>query len=396
MTYRPFQHKDELPVVRLLRLAFGGTAEGIVGYLDTMDRANVRVLERDGTVVATAARVPMGQYFGGRSVPMTGIASVGVAPEARGRGAARALMESVVREIASEGTALSSLYPSTQALYRQVGYEQAGSRYHIQATLRDLAILRGEGRGRTVSVLDGVDTRVRACHEAFASAWNGALDRGAFVWSRVERNRDDRYEGFGVPDASGRNLDGYMFLGQRRDPAAGRFDLVLSDIAFRNAEAGRTLLSALADFSTVGMRVLFHGGPVHPLLALMPQQWHQLSLGDYWMTRVTALPEAIASRGWPAGLETSFTLELDDPLVPAHAGTWMIEVSGGEGRARRPTRVDEGAGIRTGPRGLAAIYTGFYSPRQAKMLGLLEGPDEALARAAAAFAGTTPWMSEMF
>ena len=47
-------------------------------------------------------------------------------------------------------------------------------------------------------------------------------------------------------------------------------------------------------------------------------------------------------------------------------------------------------------RGLAALYSGYASPRALKALGLLEASDADLAKLAVAFSGATPWMPERF
>lgn len=50
----------------------------------------------DGAPAASLVRVPVGQRFGGRSVPMLGIAGVAVPPERRGGGLARRLMADAI------------------------------------------------------------------------------------------------------------------------------------------------------------------------------------------------------------------------------------------------------------------------------------------------------------
>src|SRR6185295_16930186 len=102
--------------------------------------------------------IPMGQWFGGKRVPMTGIAAVAVEPFARGKGAAKRLLVSMLQELQGKGVALSTLYPATQVLYRAVGYEQAGSRYEVRAPCRSLAIdprsMSSEARALTIVRLD--------------------------------------------------------------------------------------------------------------------------------------------------------------------------------------------------------------------------------------------------
>ncbi|QKK07609.1 MAG: GNAT family N-acetyltransferase [Planctomycetota bacterium] len=79
---------------RFCSLAFGGTLEGAVEWLrDQARHENLRVLrEADGSVAASLIVIPMGQYYGGKSVEMEGIAGVAVPPEGRGKGAGLRLM----------------------------------------------------------------------------------------------------------------------------------------------------------------------------------------------------------------------------------------------------------------------------------------------------------------
>lgn len=96
-------------------------------FLKILGWEAVRTIERRGELLGGLVLLPLGQWFGGRSVSMAGIGSVAIAPHARGDGAAAFLMQSVLAEAHDQGFALSTLYPATQRLYRQAGYEQAGS-----------------------------------------------------------------------------------------------------------------------------------------------------------------------------------------------------------------------------------------------------------------------------
>lgn len=80
------------------------------------------VLEDGGVVVAHAFALPLRVGFGGRAVAATGIASLGVAPEARGRGLATALVERLHRVAADRGDAISLLYPFRDGFYARLGY----------------------------------------------------------------------------------------------------------------------------------------------------------------------------------------------------------------------------------------------------------------------------------
>ena len=121
---------DELQCEELLptfQWAFGEHEPARVRrWLEHSGMANLRGYRQGGRLVGGMILVPMGQWYGGRAVPMTGVAGVAVAPEARGSGVAQAMMASCVRELQQNGAPLSALYPATLSLYRGAGYEIAG------------------------------------------------------------------------------------------------------------------------------------------------------------------------------------------------------------------------------------------------------------------------------
>ncbi len=394
LTYGPFLPEVHLEaVVRATSLAFGGDAPGVRGWLENAGHEHVRVLRDElGEAAASLLALPMGQHFGGRSVPMEGVAGVAVAPESRGRGLALTLMREQVREAAERGVPLSCLYASTQALYRQVGYEQAGLLFRTNIPLRTIGV-----RDRTLPVRelgDADDGQIRACYTEFARRFNGTLERGAYAWGRVRQMREETYKGFGVfsrerPGA----LEGYFFMSQRRKPETGRHDVALSDLAFTTAAAGRRLLGLLADLATVGDDAVVYGAPLHPVCTLMPQQYHTSKFVDAWMVRINLVKEAIEARGYAESLQLELGLEIVDDVVRQNAGEWRMRVR--EGRASLE-RGRAACSLRCDARALAAIYTGFYSAGQAATLGLVRGDPPALSAADALFSGQTPWMTDRF
>ncbi len=390
---RPFDTlRDDEVVRRILALAFGGTPEGMGAYFDLAGRENMRLLDRgDGPVVACLANIPMGQYFGGRSVPMMGIAAVGVAPEARARGHARELMCASVRETAAAGIPLSCLYASTQSLYRQVGFEQAGSTFEVRIPLRQLT----DGtRDLPVEPVTIDDPRLERCYREFARRYDGCLDRGPFIWKRIQQNREQMFHGFAVvPDGPGSPVEGYAFVGQVRRPENGRHDVVLSDLAFSTQRAGLRLAGFLGDYASMGWNLSFIGGACHPFLTLLSQQWVDVSMRDYWMLRICDVGAAIAARGYASSVRANVVIEVDDELIEANRGRWQIEIDDGQGRA---ARTNLAAQLRTNIRGLAAIYAGFLTPQQAALVGLAEGDTDAMATLAPAFTNSGPWMVDHF
>src|SRR2546430_11574892 len=77
-------------------------------------------------LVGTTEVMPGGQYFGGRSVPMGGVASVAVRPDQRGRGIAPRLLARSVERMHEQGLVISTLHPATTRFYRGLGWEIGG------------------------------------------------------------------------------------------------------------------------------------------------------------------------------------------------------------------------------------------------------------------------------
>ncbi|MFM9995517.1 MAG: enhanced intracellular survival protein Eis [Phycisphaerales bacterium] len=393
-TYQPVSGDADIKsVARLISLCFSGPVERTEEWARSAGVENIRVL-RDGAAPPGACllRLPMGQFFGGRSVPMVGIAGVAVGPEDRGRGLAREMMERAVVELAAEGVPLSGLYASTQALYRQVGFEQCGHWCRVTLPVAKIGVRE---RAQSVRELTDADTpAIEACYRAFASRFNGPLDRGAYVWGRIRKHRDEAFRPFGVFDEAGR-LEGYLFLAQRRKDDTGRQDLHLTDLAFLTARAGRRLLTLLADYSTIVDDATFHAGPAHPVLALMPMQSYEVRRREYWMLRVLSVKGALEARGYLASVSGRFTLNIEDEVVPANSGAWTVRAEGGRAAVSRGAAAGAPT-LRCGVGGLAAIYTGYFTGREAALAGLVEGADDALDAATAIFSGGTPWMADMF
>ncbi len=398
-SYRVFDAESEmLAVARLISLAFASPPDKATEWLRASPSENIRVLGIPGhDPAACLLRIPMGQYFGRRAVPMVGVAGVAVAPESRGRGHALSMMSELVREVAREGVPLTALYASTQALYRQVGFEQAGHRFATTIPIHALKTAVPASRTLTVRPLTDADTElVRGCHARFAREFNGSLDRGEYIWNRIRKWRDEVFHGFGIDDGQG-GLAGHVFFAQTRKPTSGKHDLTVSDLAFLTPDAGRALVAFLAGFGTMADSVILHGGPMHPIVSLLAQQSFEVSKRDYWMLRITDLAGALTARAYSASVRVSLGLDISDALVPANAGLWTLAILNGRCAVERAARGTPGLPVlHTDIRGFAAVYSGLYSARQAALLGLVSGDEAAVDAGDAAFAGSTPWMSDFF
>lgn len=397
----------DLPAMgRLIALAFATPVELTGLWLRNAGLGECRVVRGGaGEAEACLLRIPQGHFYGGRSVPALGIAGVAVAPEARGRGLGREMMRASMLEAAEEGWALSSLYASTQSLYRQVGFEQSGHRFGIRIKAADIALGSTALAGEAPDAWKAIEARelteadrdaVKACYREFASRYDGPLDRGAYCWGRVWNLRNEPYTGFGFFGEHGA-LEGYVYLNQKRNPDTGRHDVFTTDVVFTTARAGRALARFVRGFATTADDFVMTGGPLHPLLALLDQQCAKVTGKEYWMIRVVDARRSLEDRGWAAGVRADAAIEVTDDLLPRNSGVWRLSVADGRAAVEHSPGVRKGEDtLRVGARGLAALYSGMFSARQAAMAGLADGNDRAIEAAERVFTGGAPWMIEMF
>src|SRR5688572_29842589 len=96
------------------------------GFLRRYDPARVIGAFEGERLLATGAALPLAQLFGGRAVPMGGLASVAVVPDRRGEGLATRVCQEALRAMRARGEVISTLYPASTRLYRGLGWEVAG------------------------------------------------------------------------------------------------------------------------------------------------------------------------------------------------------------------------------------------------------------------------------
>lgn len=363
-------------------------------YAKTVGRENFRILWRGSELVGGLAFVPMGQFFGGRSVPMTGVAVVGIRPEFRGGGTGTALMLEAVRELNAKGIALSTLYPATVPLYRRAGYEPAGSRFEIRLALRQLEVADRHHEIRRITEDD--HAIVESLYNAFAPRRTGFVDRNHMMWKRVTAPRGQVAQGFLAIEPQTRKAEGYVYYVQKSSDEAP-YMLLCSDFVALTPAAGRRLLTFLQDHRTMADAAVLHGGSTDHILSLLPERTYKVKMLDHWMLRIVDVGAALSARGYPRGFTGEIHFDVIDDGLIANNGRYVLEIANGRGQVSAG-----GDGVlNIDVRGLAALYTGFKSPSDLIALELLRvaggiGGAEAIDLAAAAFAGPESCMSDAF
>jgi predicted acetyltransferase len=380
--------EEDLPALSsLLTWAFCSVPEAMEPWLRRVGLENARVIRRGERLGACLLFIPMGQFFGGRSVPMVGIAGVGAPPESRGSGDAIALMRSALRELRAGGVALSALFPATLGLYRRVGYECAGGRYEATVRTSDVGDPVRSLPCREATPDDR--SAIEACYRKSASLIDGHVDRGSYVWYRVESPRGaDHTRGFVVGQPG--QVEGYAYLYERRKP--GGYSLHASDFVATTPAAHARLLTLARDHGTLAETFSWNAPAHDPFVQLLPRVGTQIKLDSAWMLRIVDLPAALAARGWPRHVKAAIDLEIEDQLLEENAGRWTLRVSEGRAEIARGGRGD----VRLDVRALAPLFSGFASARALAGTGAIRADAEGLDALAAAFPLGAPWMPDFF
>ncbi|MBI5865657.1 MAG: GNAT family N-acetyltransferase [Planctomycetes bacterium] len=368
---------------------FNQPFEATTRWMNHVGRENLRVVVQRRRVVAGLGILYFGHFFGGRSVPAAGITCVGVAPEVRGTGVGTALMQSVVSEFATRGIPLSSLYPSTYALYRKAGYEPAGARIRYKLNLATLGVA---DRAWTIRALDKSEyPAMRALYARIAPCYPGRVERTDREWRRILELGEARKYIYGVSRDGGRALDGYIVY-EQAGATRERYRIEIRDLCAANIGAIRRLLAFLGDHQTMAGPVNVETGSAEPWLTMAREEWLEVENRILWMLRVVNVPAALVRRGYSAAVRGELHLQVEDPLISANKGRFVLRVEDGKARVRRG-----GCGrLRADIRGLAPLFSGHLSAEQLAICGLLDGSPGELALASALFAGPAPGMGERF
>lgn len=363
-------------------------------FLERFEPSIFRLVHQGGQLVGGLGLIECGQYFGGRAVPMVGIWLVAIAPEARGTGAGTALMQATVVELAARGVAISTLYPATQPIYRRAGYEQAGD--HVVFRVPTASLPRG-ARAPAVERLrlenGAPDDELVALGRRIGRWHNGAIERDAYMWRRIL----DPFRGepvrFRIREAGA--TVGWMAVQQVDGPGGGYhgYRLRCQPYEVETPVALQRMLSFLADYDSLCSELIISGPPRLAALGALAEYRPEVATTLRWMIRVIDPVAALTARGYLPGLRAELDLELADAQIERHSGRYRVVVA--DGRAT----VERGAGtgaLRIGERGLAALFTGYRPAEELAVLGLASGPPDVLASASAVFAGSSPWLGEIF
>ena len=368
--------------------AFGALHESVrpqweKDVLTAIDAGRLLAAYDGDLLVARAMIRPFVQYWGGRAMPMAGIAGVVVSPEYRGRGVGSGLMRFTARRGRELGYPVSALYPATIPVYRGTGWEIAGVWPRYTITTRLLRELRGERASvREVGPQDAAALLGILRAQYAAASVSGPRDY------TVEELADDLGESSVFAYAAD---DGFVIYGWEEQ------DLVVHGMVAGSVATARALWSVVGSGSSVAKKVLAYLAPDDPIHHVLDESVSEDVHMARWMLRLLDVEAALATRGYPGDVDVDVPLVLEDAELEENRLAGRLEVRGGVGRFVGDASVaTSGEAVRLGPNGLAALYAGTATA-SLRSSGLVDGGSPALLGCLdAAFVGRPAYLLEYF
>ncbi|MEV7328131.1 GNAT family N-acetyltransferase [Micromonospora sp. NPDC093244] len=349
------------------RFAFGGGQERPASTsVDVPGMTRYGAFDEAGRLVGKAVDRHHEQWWSRRTVPAADVGGVAVAPEARGRGVARAMLTALLAGAHDRGAAVSALYPTVAAPYRAFGWETAGVLRTVDLATARLPRHRSAPH---LTVRAGTPADLPAVadlYEQVTRHLNGMLTRRGKLFDFFAADGGLPGDGITLVEEDG-HLVGYATW-QRGSGCGADSVLTVDEALATTAEAARELVGVLARWASVAPTLRLcplDGGAVSVQLPLEAAREHERNL---WMHRPVDVARAVSARGWPDHARGVVDFGLTDPIAEWNTGTWRLAVADG---AAELTRIGGEADLRLDVRGFALLYAGAARARSVAQAGLL-------------------------
>ncbi len=299
-------------------------------------------------VIAAGARIRHDRVaLGGGVAHCGGIAGLAVHPAHRGDGLFGTLLTAVLARCASEGMALSMLYPSNPEIYRRYGYQVVARTQSLVVPLLDLQRIPAVPGRRLVPVTAGTMPRLRRLHHELTAGDNAMLRREPPLFP--ETLPAPPWAALLLEDEAG-TAHGYVSWTRRVDGTDG-VGLEVHELFGRTRTDRQALLRSLGSWSTVTELLRLRVRTEDPVLDVLPggRARPDPSPVPLVMMRVIDTAATLRARRAPSGLTGTARLVVEDGTVPEGtcraAGTYVV--SAGEGTISVTEAGADGSGTAT-------------------------------------------------
>jgi len=386
--YEPYLPKDRQRFVKIISSAYVVPQETVCHALDSFPQPDIRTLYDQDQLIGALGIIPTAQYFAGQKVSMTGVCSVAIAPEFRGKGAAFYLMRSLLDELSQQNVAISTLYPALPHLYRKFGYQFAGGNYKWQIATEQIQFPQQ-------LVNHQIDIREISCDRELleslyaqqAKLYSGHIKRTDWLWSQLLKSVNELAI-YLIEDSH--KIHGYIICEYKTD---GNQKLVaIRDWVLLSQEAIFKFWQFLSYQRSQIQLVEWCSGSTDMLSLSLDYPSARQKQSSLWAVRLIDLARAWQQRGYPQGINTELHWQVTDPLLPQNNGNFLLTIADGKGTVSRGGQ----GNLKIAIDHLAPLFTGFGGAAYLAQLGLLEGDAHHIAIADAVFGSSPPWMLDFF
>jgi predicted acetyltransferase len=357
---------DELPAAWTLgRHAFGSApTPPPQATTATPGMTRYGAFDTTGQLLGKAVDLHHEQWWTGRTVTAADVAGVAVAPEARGRGVARALLTRLLAGAHDRGAAVSALFPTTSAPYRACGWEVTGA---LRTLTLPTAALPRHPRNPHLTVRAGTPADLPAVADLYqhvARHRRGLLTRRGPLFHQPTDTLPT--DGLTLVEHDG-HLVGYAHWDRGRGYGPDAV-LTVDDLHATTADAARELVGVLASWHSVTptLRLTLLDGDA--LTTALPVEVAREHHRDTWMHRPVDVTRAVTQRGWPTHTHGTVDFTLHDPLADWNTGAWRLHVADGHADLQ-PTTTEPDLHLTV--RGFALLYAGAATAETLTHAGLL-------------------------
>nr|WP_042192018.1 GNAT family N-acetyltransferase [Kibdelosporangium sp. MJ126-NF4] len=333
---------------------------------------------------------------GGATLPMSGLARVGVRADFRRRGVLTELMRFQFADARSNGQILSTLHASESGIYGRFGYGIGTRSRELQLHRpRIRADVPVSGRVRMLTTAEA-QAQIESLYGRIGWYRTGMMSRGKDWWA-VQFDRamrgDEPYLAavHSGPDGD----DGYVLYKAIPDESYVNTDfgstLEVFDLVGANQAARNDLWRFLCEIDLV-KDIQAHARPVDEPVELLLEDSRSCitrNIDDEAWVRLVDVPAALNARSY--GAADPVAVAVKDAFLPENSGTYLISRDGVTATSAQP---DLTLDVST----LGTLYFGAWSPSTLAATGRIDVHDPAAtARADLLFqADSIPWCGTGF
>lgn len=409
MQYRPPADQRELDTyLEMVRLAFNSSHEDITHWqsIDPLHSGNSRCLFDDEGKVLCGMGIPEGSlYFGTADpIPTALISAVASPPEHRRKGYIRELFLGMFEEQRAKGVALTALYPFYFPFYRSFGYELAHDAAEHKVKIDQFKKWRkaadvgkfvpidskkirervakenkakekdNSGDSASQESSDDLET-LKGIYHQWASHNLGAVARTDRWWLHKFTHKKEHCPAYLYYGPDGRPSGYIIYHFDDKDNWVREMNI--HEIGAIDRQALEAIYGFISNHDSQAGKVILWTPVDSGLASLLPDPREtEVKIHAGYMLRLLDIEGAFHQRTFQPEAEGEFTFSLADEMLPVLNGTYHVSVNGGKAEVEKLPDRTEG-GVQLNARTLAQLYGGYFSPRKAAELGLIESPQEA-------------------